>query len=328
MADFDLLFKIGWIVSVIVAAVSAICTMFTLLLIRDINRWNTYMMLIFHLTACQMLGDIAFFFVPVDVEKTIYFQIQVFFYTLGAVSVSLWTNVISCSLFSVVIFQENLSINENFWLLRVLVMIPGLVLGVMFAVLVNKDYNAVVSAVIWVLMLSILFNLAVHCSVSYALHQMALEDEEEQSECMSIETTSVYDGAEKTSAPITAATSPVSAADMRTSYPAKINVYEPILELAKRLQYYPIVQILAIAGQLWYFLQFKFEYWGPQDNASLKLVAWYMYSVLTPCTGVGYFIVFLTVQPYAYNHFRTRLRQLFGAPQDRSLSIQSDTSLL
>ena len=118
MANFALLFQIGWIMSVVVAAISAISTTTTLLLIADINKWNTYMLLIFHLTACQFVSDIAFFFVPVDTEKTIYFHFQVFFFSLGAVTVSLWTNVISCSLFSVVIFQENLRLGENFHLLH------------------------------------------------------------------------------------------------------------------------------------------------------------------------------------------------------------------
>jgi hypothetical protein len=318
MVDFVTLFKVAWIASVIIAAISAISTGCTLVLIRDINRWNTYMKLIFNLTACQMLSDVAFFFVPVDLELTLYFQLQVFFYTFGAVSVSLWTNLVSCSLLWVVVVQENLPINENFGVVRVMVLVPGFVLGIFFAVLVNKNYDTVVSIVIWTLMLSIVFNVAVHCTVSYVLYKMRLVDEEE-CRALSIDTSSAEggEGARLSGPP---------AAEVRPSYPAKINVYEPVMELARRLQYYPIIQIVAILGQLWYFLEYNLEYFGPKHNETLKLVSYFMYCVLTPSTGLGYFLVFLAVQPYAYAHFCTRLRQIFGIKVERQMSIQSDTS--
>ena len=320
MADFALLFNLGWIVSVLMAAISAISSAVTLLLIHDMNRWNTYMLLIFHLTACQLLSDIAFFFEPVDAENTIYFQCQLFFYTLGAVSVTLWTNVISCSLFSVVIFQKNLPIKRFFNVLRVCIMIPGLVLGILFAIFVQTGYNAIISVVIWLLILSIIFNVAVHISVSYALHQMCLE-------YLSDDISTIGSESRDETRPSGSSVRPVQMTDMRASYPEKINVYEPILELARRLKYYPIVQIVAILGQVWYFLEYNLKYFGPEHNETLKLVAWYMYSILTPSTGLGYFIVFLTVQPFAYNHLQTRLYWLFGSQSnERTLSIQSDTS--
>lgn len=54
------------------------------------------------------------------------------------------------------------------------------------------------------------------------------------------------------------------------------------------------------------------------------MVAWYSYSILSPSAGIGYFIVFLKVQPFAYSRFVVKLREFFRLPVNRTISTQSD----
>lgn len=174
MVDFNALTLLGRYIAMVVAGVSAVGTMGTLYLIYDMHCWNAYMKLIFHLTLCQFLSDIAFFIAPWHSENLILFQVQVFIYTLGSVSVALWTNLISCSLFSVVIWQKNLNFGDYFGVLSCAILIPGLLMGIFYAMLVNSNFNTVKSALVWAQLLSITFNVIIHTRVSIALVHMGI----------------------------------------------------------------------------------------------------------------------------------------------------------
>lgn len=294
-----------------VAGVSAVGTTGTLFLIYDMKCWNAYMRLIFHMTFCQLLSDVAFFIAPWHSANIVYFQIQVFLYTLGAVSVALWTNLISCSLFSVVIRHKNLNFGAHFDILRIAIMIPGFILGIFFALLIESDFNTVLSAVVWTQMASIGFNVIIHSTVSIALTKMSINLRDEAQRMAG-----VINKGNESSSPL------LSPDDIQS----KLSIYEPIRELAKRLKYYPVVQIIAILGQVWYFFGYNVDVLGPSSHdATLKLIAWYLYNILTPSTGIGYFIVFLNVQPYAFTHLCNRIYRNMGLPtHTRSLSFQSD----
>lgn len=174
MVDFDALTLLGRYIAMIVAGISAMGTTGTLVLIYDMNCWNAYMKLIFHLTLCQLLSDFAFFIAPWHDSNLVYFQIQVFIFALGSISVALWTNLISCSLFSVVIWQKNLNFGAHFGILRCLILLPGLLLGIFYALLIQSDFNTVKSALVWTQLISIAFNVIIHIRVSIALAQMSI----------------------------------------------------------------------------------------------------------------------------------------------------------
>ena len=107
-----------------------------------------------------------------------------------------------------------------------------------------------------------------------------------------------------------------------TKYNASL--YKPVQELARRLEYYPIVQLISLSGMVWYFFGYNLKILGPSHNETIRMFAWYTYSVLTPSAGIGYFIVFMKVQPYAYNRFVVKIRELLRLPVDRTISTQSD----
>lgn len=313
MTEFNRLFYYGRIVSVVVAALSGLGSAGTLLLIRDMKCWNLYMRFLFQLTSCQLISDIAFFFSPYHHEGLLFFRVQVFFYSFGALSVAFWTNLISCSLFSVVVYQENFSPTKKFATLRLLVVVPGFVVALLFALMVETHYKEVLSALVWTQIASIVFNIAVHAAVSIKLYRMQLQSYNE-----AIRYVTRFSNLESD------CEQPLMSHQEIEQIEGATNIYEPVRELARRLQYYPIVQIVTMMGQIVYFLSYNMEYFGPTKDDTLHLVAWYGYSILTPSAGIGYFIVFLTVQPFAYSHLCTRIRRMCGLPTGRRHSTDSD----
>lgn len=267
------------------------------------------MRLIFSLTACQLLSDMAFFFIPYSVEDdnsqdSPLFLVQIFLFSLGSVSVALWTNLISYTLFVVVVYQKNFDLHKNFNLVRLLIMFPGFALATLNVIYRDEYYSQLTTTVIWIQLLSIMFNITIHIVVSYILREMRATELDE------INTLNAEDGTRDTNV------------TRYATYHA--NMLKPVQELARRLEYYPVVQIVALSGLVWYFFGYNLAILGPSRNETTRMVAWYTYSVLSPCAGIGYFIVFLKVQPYAYSRFVTKLRDFFRLPVDRTISTQSD----
>jgi hypothetical protein len=314
MVNFDRIFYIGRVVSVVVAALSGIGSTSTLLLIRDMKCWNLYMRFLFQLTSCQLISDVAFFFSPYHNEGLLFFRVQVFAFSFGALSVALWTNLISCSLFSVVVYQENFSPTKRFATLRILVVIPGLIVATLFALLIDTRYKEILSVLIWTQIASILFNILVHAAVSIKLYKMRLQSYNE-----AIQYVTRFSNLESdTEQPL------LSHHEAEELAGGATNIYEPVSELARRLQYYPIVQIVSLLGQVYYFLAYNMNYFGTVRDDTRHVLAWYAYSILTPSAGIGYFIVFLSVQPFAYSHLCMRIRSMCGASVGRSTSSDSD----
>ena len=306
MANFQLLTNTAKIISAVVAFFGFLGSSATLALIYDMNRWNGYMRLIFSLTACQILCDMAFFFIPYSIdddgtEDSPLFVVQLFLFSLGSVSVALWTNLISYTLFVVVMYQKNFNAYKYFNNVRMIVMFPGLVLAILNVIYRDQYYTQLTTTVLWIQILSIIFNITIHIMVSYILREM--RDQE------------VNDAGH------------INAEDgTRDSSTARYHagLYKPVQELARRLEYYPIVQIVALSGLVWYFFGYNLAILGPSHNATTRMVAWFTYSILAPSAGIGYFIVFLKVQPYAYTRFVSKLRDFCLLPVDRTISTQSD----
>jgi len=309
MANFALLGVIAVIISAGVAFFGFLGSLATLALIIDMNRWNGYMRLIFSLTSCQLLSDMAFFFIPYSIEDdssqdSPLFLVQIFLFSLGSVSVALWTNLISYTLFVVVVHQRNFDLHKNFNMVRAMIMFPGFALATLNVIYRDDYYSQLTTTVIWIQLLSIIFNITIHIVVSYILREMRAAEMSE------INLLNSESGTRDTTV---------------TRYPGYTsNMLKPVQELAKRLEYYPIVQIIALSGLVWYFFGYNLAILGPSHNATTRMVAWYSYSVLSPCAGIGYFIVFLKVQPYAYNRFVKKLRDFFRLPVNRTISTQSD----
>lgn len=89
------------------------------------------------------------------------------------------------------------------------------------------------------------------------------------------------------------------------------NKNNPIFELTNRLIYYPIVQIITRIPPTWYELQFEVVNYN-DDITTTKIVSLMFYSIFLYSAGIGFFFVFLTVQPNAYKFFKNSIKSFFG----------------
>ena len=74
------------------ATLSLIASLLTLYLIKKTAKWNGYIQLVVSLTACQIIYDLSFFFLPVPFTWGEY--IYLFLNTFGGLSSALWSNII------------------------------------------------------------------------------------------------------------------------------------------------------------------------------------------------------------------------------------------
>eukprot|EP01033_Poteriospumella_lacustris_P012923 gene12923-9243_t len=78
-----------------------------------------------------------------------------------------------------------------------------------------------------------------------------------------------------------------------------------LVVLVRRLKYYPIVQVISRVAALIWDAQYGFgEYTWAQNKSVMEVVVQILYDITNPCAGIGYFLVFLWVQPSAYACFR------------------------
>lgn len=84
-----------------------------------------------------------------------------------------------------------------------------------------------------------------------------------------------------------------------------------ITVMCGRLQYYCLVQIISRIGATWYQLQYGFiETVDMSDASPFEMAVFTTQFMLTPSAGIGYLIVFLTMQPEAYQHYQDLIRKI------------------
>jgi hypothetical protein len=130
----------------------------------------------------------------------------------------------------------------------------------------------------WVRIGSILFNIIIHCLISYKLNAMGFQHTDRKSGSGSFST----------------------------------HRDDPVRVLASRIKYYPIVQIVSRAGAAWYELAYGFDTDSYSADLSLtQTISLYFYGICVPTAGIGYFLVFLIVQPAAYEHLMKAFRHVY-----------------
>lgn len=161
----------------ILATVSLVATLITLYLIYDMNRWNGYMLLIFNLTLFQALYDVSFYFL-MAFRNSACFQIFTFLATFSGLSVSLWTNIISCVLFYIVMRMRSFHIKFYIkYFFAAIVIISGVIasLCVVFSTnhqdvklfRIQHDYY-------FFRILSIIVNISIHIAIQAKLYHLGL----------------------------------------------------------------------------------------------------------------------------------------------------------
>ncbi len=104
----------------------------------------------------------------------------------------------------------------------------------------------------------------------------------------------------------------------------------PLRELSGRLKYYPIVQVATRLYPSLYQFAHGFKSTSFLSPAPApKMVALCFYGLLVPAAGIGYLIVFLIMQPLAYQHLKQRLSLCLCCcrPSFATNNVNSDTSV-
>ncbi len=255
------------------ALFSIICTITTLWLIYDMKRRNGYLLLIWNLTISQFMYDLPFFMLPFY-KNRVCEDVMNFMFIFAGMAVALWTNVISLVLYYIVEYLQSFDIYGYYPIFAGCIFIPSCVLASLAIVYYGK-YNHFELIYYWIRIASILFNLIIHAMISYKLQVMAQ--------------------------PVSSSTVAIAPKD------------DPVRVLASRIKYYPIVQIVSRAGAAWYEFAYGFtsDSYSKRDMSPTQTISLYFYGICVPTAGIGYFIVFLIVQPAAYQHLKTKLHSLW-----------------
>ncbi len=79
-----------------------------------------------------------------------------------------------------------------------------------------------------------------------------------------------------------------------------------IRTLSMRLIYYPVVQAISRSGCAWYEWKYGFDF-DPKSADENRFIAQCFMALLTPSASIGYMVIFLLMQPHAYECLKATL---------------------
>lgn len=97
-----------------------------------------------------------------------------------------------------------------------------------------------------------------------------------------------------------------------------------MIELSKRLIYYPIVQLFTYIWLALYHIVYKKSIYEYQDSTSpskFQKLLYLLSCIVTPMAGLGYCCVFLAVQRGAYQHLKKKCCLLFSSMKSSTTTL-------
>lgn len=263
---------------------SIIGTILTLWLIYSVGRKNGYTMIIVCMTSMQLMYDIAILITPMDIIGNETYAFQDALASLGGISTSLWSNVLSFVVYYVVKNFRALNIEKNFHWFALGIYVPSIALAISAGIShVVPDRNNTSSLLYLIVrIISIVINFALYYLVSRKIAFMGYNDLSSSGE--GNDDASNHSGSTKR---------------------ANNNAENPVYALSRRLKYYPIFQAISRIPFTWYQLAYGYGVNGtgfgfrPERNALLIISAF-----VTPSSGLAYFFIYLLMQPLAYAYFK------------------------
>lgn len=241
---------------------------FSILLIVLIYRMkvsNGHVLLVESMSWFQLLYDVTFFFSNIEINYTI-LTIANACQIIGGITKSIVSNFIAYIVFHVVYFKQSYDIYKNYNMIMAISLVPSLMTFVVFMVASVPKANES-------LMVVALFDMY-YCirlasiALNFVLCGMT-----------------VY-----------------VIRRMLYNKTTRTDQEQAIITLSNRMLYYPILQAISRSGNAWYELQFGVDI--DQDDISTTQYACQIFlTIITPTVSVGYLIVFIIMQPLAYQHF-------------------------
>ena len=230
-----------------------------------------YIKLILAMSWYQLLYDISLFNAASDIGNfPVLFSVQLFQF-MGGIGSSIMSNWIAFVLFYVVIFEKSFDILKNYMYIILSTVIIWLPMVIIYSIGALPDEDSSIYLVH--LARRSLYYYARLISISFNFVMIA---------CILYRNYRIR-------------------SKSTTKTPAEI----AINTLCRRVMYYPILQTISRSGYAWYESQYGFDFRVSQAEHNGERYTALMYSaIITPTVSFGYLIIFLYIEPNAYNSFK------------------------
>lgn len=184
----------------------------------------------------------------------------------GGLSVSIWTNILAIVVLKVVVTFEAFNIRKNFYFLSAVAMLPPFIICILSMALYKEDATSGDQDVVGTVYS---YSRAVSIAINFVCYGIIA----------------------------------VRARKITTATAGEISSQQLLInELSRRMIYYPLMQTVSRIGACVYEPVYGY---GPYlGHSSQPEFSWAcVYAITAPAAGIGYLVIFLLMQPYAYEQF-------------------------
>lgn len=267
----DFAFYAGLIV-ISVSTISIICSLLTVFILHTLQTWNGYVLLVYAVAVSQFFYDASFYFL-IPRNNNDMFCIYRAWNSTSGIAVILWINVMSSLVLYTTCYLVSFRVKDYFLIMTTAIGALSLAIGVpdFITCLVFPSSNVTNWIYFGIRLGSILYNILTYLFISGLIHL------------------------------------PYSVSFCNwtlSDFGLRRKTNDLLIVLISRLKYYPIVQVITRIVALMWDAKFRFsEYpWSHDGNVNV-LILQLFYDITNPFAGIGYFLVFLWVQPSAYQCF-------------------------
>lgn len=277
-------FLTGWmIVQLTIASCSVTAGGLTLFTIYGMSRERPitgFLQLVASLSSAQLLYDMGFFFdISASDENAVHDVLyyvcsfnKIFFQMFGGIATTLITNSIACIVASIAFSLRSYDIKAKFstimgWVL-VIALVPAVASAILF--LKNPDTLGPAFSVIYIIYSGMRVASILVNIILCAMLTVKLNS-------MGLYLFQRTGGA---------------------------NPVHPVAALSSRMILYPVVQVITRVGAAW--MEFGYPITGADEDTPDYKAAFALFSVFSPAAGVGFFLIFISMQPIARKHLYDR----------------------
>jgi hypothetical protein len=209
----------------------------------------------------------------------------------GGLSVSIWTNILAIVVLKVVVTFEALNIRKNFYLLSAIALVPSMALGLLNIAMYDRDDQNGTSDVAGKIYT---WTRMISILINFGAYAIIA----------------------------------VRAGKIAHSSGGEISQQQIMInELSRRMIYYPVMQSVCRVGAAIYERLYGYgPYPGNTSDKQFQIAC--VYAISAPAAGIGYLIIFLAMQPYAYEQFISLLTtgKPLQTPEPTSSALLSSPS--
>jgi hypothetical protein len=276
MANYTDMDTYTW-VQLIMASFSILAGCTTLWILYDMNKWTGFLYLVATLSVCQMTYDIGFFF-RANSEDPVFTIAWYILQCGGGLATTLMTNVIAYIVANIAMTLRSYDIKKNYmyimaWVIGIS-LIPAILLAVSSSLEPHEEYKGLYKFTVLCYSImricSIVINFGAYLLLTIRLRRMGLSLNSKKNQPL-----------------------------------------HPVAALSSRMIYYPIVQVATRLAAAW--MEFGYPTNGPGDDDSVDInspsykIANTLYSISGPASGLGFFFIFLFMQPAAFSHLKSKI---------------------